>query len=729
MDLFLHPKLFRILRFLISGGLSAIVNLGSLYVFTEYVGFWYIVSACFAFLLSFGVSFTLQKFWTFRDRSVEGASRQAAMYLFVAIINFVLNISLLFFLVEFFHLHYLLAEMIVMVVIACVSFFVYRNLIFRKEQVPVEEEKEFFLSFSHALILLASAVVAALLPFAILTYALGEPPQLPVAFLNEADYYYDRMQEIKDGYPLLGNPYFFEHREDPPPAFVGADWLASVPLLIGIPLMQTIVLNIFGWSLIFLLFAYALVRAWGGTPAYALFGALLTYTESYSFMLRPVSMQVVFPFFLFFLTAYLLWLRDPKGRVQQLFFGISAALAASLYTYTWQIIVVVFPLTFIGFLLVRRENIRTLLVPALLFVVLTLPFMIITFSQSSHPHYAETLARIGLIKTHLPIFLGFVIALVPLIVGVLAFIVRRERNLVEWLRTPAVQFFIITGTAIIGVMLSNIITGLDLELPQHLERFVILWFVFASVYFAPQVYERFRSSRTVERVGIAILVALVIGGHVHYQKTAGIAMLLRPLNLEEIQSVQELSAPLAWLEEHAPESSVIWSDPSSRFPYFIAMTTSHYSLLHKGGGLHLVSDREMEDRYVTAHYFGLTVEELIRDHHIYAGTGNAIHPYKTHNRKVLLCTVLRLESLGYTCGEMTDAVSFIGEDYFDDLFRQYTEMRPKILEQLAEYHVAYIVADKKGNPGFAPQTLAGAEAVYEDDRFTIYRLTHSSENP
>jgi len=721
MDLFLHPKLFRILRFLVSGGASAFVNLVVLYSLTEYVGLWYMVSGSVAFVCSFFVSFTLQKFWTFRDNSMQDASRQVFMYLGVGLTNYVINSSMLYVLVEYAHLHYILAALIAMLVIACASFFIYRHFIFKVETSSQGEESDFFLSFSHALVIVAVALCAVLLPFGVTTYQMGESPTLPVGLLNDTDYYYDRMHEIIDGYPFLGNPYFYEHRNDPPPAFVGADWLAAVPLFLGIPLMQVIYLNIFGWSLIFLLIAYALVRAWDGTPMVALSGAILAYCSSYSLMLRPVSMQVVFPFFLFFLLGYLLWLRVPEGRAQQILFGLSAALAATLYTYAWQIIFVVFVLTAVAYAILRRDAMQFLVLPTSIFVVILAPSIVMTIVQTNHPLYAETLARIGLIKTHLPILLGFVIPIVPLSVAVLAFIIRPRIPFRKWIQEPVIMFFALTAIAITGVMLSNIITGLDLELPQHVERFIIVWFALVTVYLAPQAC-LFLRTRT-RTVIVSVLVLVISVAHLHYQKAAGIGVLFTSFDVAQMRAIQKYDAPLSWLREHEKEPSVIWVDPESRLLHYVTITTPHYVLFHKGGGLHIVSDNEMEDRYLVSHYFSLTEDQLIADYQQYGGTGNAIHPYKTHNRKVRLCTLLHLDVLGYACGTVTDMVTFKGPEYFDDLFARYqNDIRPNIAQKLAEYHVRYIVADRFSKSSFTPEKLSRTSVMFDDGNFIIYEL-------
>lgn len=126
-----HPTHMRILRFLISGGISLGTDLVLLYIFTDIFGIWYLVSAVAAFILAFFVSFTLHKFWTFGDHSRDGIHMQMGTYFLVAAANLGLNTMLVFAFVEWAGVHYLLAQIVASALIAIESFFIYQRFIFR----------------------------------------------------------------------------------------------------------------------------------------------------------------------------------------------------------------------------------------------------------------------------------------------------------------------------------------------------------------------------------------------------------------------------------------------------------------------------------------------------------------------------------------------------------------------------------------------------------------------
>jgi dolichol-phosphate mannosyltransferase len=118
------------LKYVISGGIAATVDLFSLYVFTDFFHLWYLLSGVFAFLVAFGVSFTLQKFWTFNDRSTNRLKSQMVLYFLITLINLLINTLLMYFFVDFWHLSYLVSQVFAGILVASESLFLYRRFVF-----------------------------------------------------------------------------------------------------------------------------------------------------------------------------------------------------------------------------------------------------------------------------------------------------------------------------------------------------------------------------------------------------------------------------------------------------------------------------------------------------------------------------------------------------------------------------------------------------------------------
>lgn len=128
---YLLSRYGKIIRFLVSGGSAAATNLGVLYVCTSVFHTYYVWSSVIAFAVSFFVSFTMQKFWTFSDCSVQMLRSQMIKYLLFTVVNLGVNTLMMYELVEYAHFHYLYAQLVTMISIAFVSFFVYHFLIFK----------------------------------------------------------------------------------------------------------------------------------------------------------------------------------------------------------------------------------------------------------------------------------------------------------------------------------------------------------------------------------------------------------------------------------------------------------------------------------------------------------------------------------------------------------------------------------------------------------------------
>ena len=124
------------IRFIISGGSAAAVHFALLYFLTDALSIWYLLSTTIAFVAAFTVSFTLQKFWTFRDRASNRVHVQIVWYLAVALGNLGLNTIGMYVLVNRLELWYIFAQGLTTATLAVESFFVYRYLIFHEEQGP-----------------------------------------------------------------------------------------------------------------------------------------------------------------------------------------------------------------------------------------------------------------------------------------------------------------------------------------------------------------------------------------------------------------------------------------------------------------------------------------------------------------------------------------------------------------------------------------------------------------
>ncbi len=128
-----RQTLAKLVRYLFSGGVAAVTDLVLLYVFTDIAHIWYVVSSVLAFIVAFGVSFVLQKFFTFQDHGTEGVRGQAAVYLAVTGANLLVNTALVYLLVRYMGMNYVIAQIVASIAIAIESYVLYGMFIFKKK--------------------------------------------------------------------------------------------------------------------------------------------------------------------------------------------------------------------------------------------------------------------------------------------------------------------------------------------------------------------------------------------------------------------------------------------------------------------------------------------------------------------------------------------------------------------------------------------------------------------
>ncbi|HEY4505066.1 MAG TPA: hypothetical protein VJI73_04830 [Candidatus Paceibacterota bacterium] len=540
-------------------------------------------------------------------------------------------------------------------------------------------------------------------------------------------YYLERIREIADGHPLLGNPYFIEHTDEIAPAFFVPDWIATIPYLLGAPMLATMAINNFIWGGVFVILLYFLFRKIILSPLICCVGVVFAYIQVYSLMIRPVSMQLIFPVFIFFLIALYAWLSDQGGEKTGLILAISIALSVYDYSYLAQLIFITYWLIF-AYYLYRKDwtILKNQLKVGVLALFFALPGLILTFFQTGHPFYLETMRRIGLVYTHLPtaeVYYHGRWIILAIILGAITILALSDKQRKE-LRS-GILTFVASGLGVIILSASNWVTGLDLEIAQHVQRFAILLLAVVTVilfYLIGSNYYEITKSSKIRTATILSLLVLLSWGNISYGKD--FIQTISSDNSEKIRERQQYANALSFLEKRETEPVVILAQANSQFNSYIPMLTKHYVLFADDGALHLVSSGEVEERYLVAKYFESPNEEDIgRDMQLYAGSAINRHEVNTHNRAVRICRILRLDLVGRDCGILVTSHE-LNRSYVDSLYERYkNEIEPNIKQELVKFGVSYIIKDNLYESGFKPERLPGIKNVYFDARFSVYKFS------
>ncbi len=127
-----HMPLAQLARYLISGGTAAAVYFCALFGLVQFGGVYYLTASSIALAIAIVISFSLHKFFTFREHSLSQTHVQFALYIVVVGLDFLINLSVLWCTVEFAHMPYLVGAFIATATVAVVNFFAYRSVVFRR---------------------------------------------------------------------------------------------------------------------------------------------------------------------------------------------------------------------------------------------------------------------------------------------------------------------------------------------------------------------------------------------------------------------------------------------------------------------------------------------------------------------------------------------------------------------------------------------------------------------
>jgi dolichol-phosphate mannosyltransferase len=118
-------------KYYLVGASGILVNLGILFVLTEFVGLWYLLSSTIAIYTSITSNFLLNKAWTFRDTVIK--QRSFLMYgkfIGVSLVGMGIQLGFNYLFVEKLSVYYLLAALMSIVIASSVNFVLNRRLTF-----------------------------------------------------------------------------------------------------------------------------------------------------------------------------------------------------------------------------------------------------------------------------------------------------------------------------------------------------------------------------------------------------------------------------------------------------------------------------------------------------------------------------------------------------------------------------------------------------------------------
>lgn len=586
------------MRYLLAGGTSTAVDLGILYVLTEFFGWWYLASATVAFAVAVVVSFVLQKFYTFAHRDVSRTvlATQSTLYLVLQITNVGINTLLMYALVEWAGVWYLAAQIIAAAAIAVASFFIYRFIIFHPSAPLARHAERTVLSVKRHRAALAIAVLMSLL--------YGVHHLLMPRFLPEGLLYkpvtYESDTDAGGYYGPRANA-FFSRNEIPLPSFLPI----LNPLIMGGfgrvfgSMERAYIVSDFLFPPLIFLAVYALAREVLRRHLPALVLASFFIVSPLAALLSPsakiLSAAVPLYFssfeypkitFLFYVGALFFILRAVTlgGRKNILLAGVFFGILFYTYLYDWAYISVALFFLLAWFALRRKWSVVKSCAGIFgIGAIISIPYWLNFASLRRLPHYEDLMFRIGGIEVGRTLRLSSVWKTYARhlfwIAALSATLFKRSSRTAIFLIALLAAYFIVVN--------AQVVLGFSPQ-PDHWyrETFLPVMLSFGAVgvwlwdwYIARNV------SRKTARIICAVFLVLFFA-HAFY----GQYQLSRD-NAQQWGIERRYADAYLWLNEHTKAGSVIGSISEETNRDILLFT--HNALFLPSGGTTLISSEEI----------------------------------------------------------------------------------------------------------------------------------------
>ena len=120
------------LKFSVVGFLGTIINIGFLYIFTEFFNLFYLISATFSFIISVFNNYFLNKVWTFKDGLKNGLLVKGTKFFFVSFVALIVNLFFLYLFTNVLGVYYLLSQVFAILFSLFINFFGNKVWTFKK---------------------------------------------------------------------------------------------------------------------------------------------------------------------------------------------------------------------------------------------------------------------------------------------------------------------------------------------------------------------------------------------------------------------------------------------------------------------------------------------------------------------------------------------------------------------------------------------------------------------
>ena len=120
----------QLFKYALVGGIAFLLDFSMLYVLTDYLHIYYILSATAAFIAGLLCNYILSVYWVFNERALSNKLAEFLVFSLIGVIGLLLNDGLIWTLTEAGKMHYLASKVLAAIVIFFWNFFARRQILF-----------------------------------------------------------------------------------------------------------------------------------------------------------------------------------------------------------------------------------------------------------------------------------------------------------------------------------------------------------------------------------------------------------------------------------------------------------------------------------------------------------------------------------------------------------------------------------------------------------------------
>jgi len=125
-----NNTLIQLFRYGFVGGTAFIVDFSVLYLLTEYLNVYYLLSATFSFILGILVNYVISIIWVFKYRNFSKKIYEIAIFIIIGVLGLGLNLLIMWFCTEILFIYYIYSKIISTIIVFLWNFFARKFILF-----------------------------------------------------------------------------------------------------------------------------------------------------------------------------------------------------------------------------------------------------------------------------------------------------------------------------------------------------------------------------------------------------------------------------------------------------------------------------------------------------------------------------------------------------------------------------------------------------------------------